>query len=112
MGVTAPMPVSTVMGVTAHASVSTTVALTEPEFLASVLTSITFPMAPRGTNPLIRTSLYNKFLSMPQFTMPMVIREYPYDMPTTMMADLQTNASTYAYNATTAFSPFNTHLGA
>jgi len=31
-------------------------------------------------------------------------------MPTTMMTDLQTNAFTYVDNATTAFSPYNTHL--
>jgi len=44
---------------------------------------------------------------MRQFTLPMVTMDYPYGMPTTMMAGFQTNASTYA---TTAFSPNNTHL--
>lgn len=67
-------------------------------------------MTPRGTNPLIAIFVDTIFPSMPQFTLPMVTRDYPYRMPTTMMVDLQTNAYTYADNVTTAFSPHNTHL--
>jgi hypothetical protein len=44
---------------------------------------------------------------MPQFSLKMVIWDYPYDMPTTMMEGLQKNVSTYT---TTTFSPYNTHL--
>jgi len=109
IGVTAPMPVSTVMGLTASTSVSTTTALTQSDLVASVPPSITFPLIAMDTNHQIRTSLDNKFLSMQQFTMSMVTREYPYDMPTTMMAGLQTNASIYADN-TIVFTPYNTHF--
>lgn len=35
-------------------------------------------------------------------------REHPYDMPTSMMAGLHTNASTFADNATTAYLPLLT----
>ena len=35
---------------------------------------------------------------LPSFTLPPGGREYPYDMPTTMMDDLQTNAFKYVDN--------------
>jgi hypothetical protein len=40
----------------------------------------------------------------------MVTREYPYGMLSSMIAYLQNNASTYADNRTTTFSPYNTCL--
>jgi hypothetical protein len=67
-------------------------------------------MIPRGTNPLIGSYVDSCFLCMSQFTLPMVTTDYLCGMPTTKMAGLQTNASTYVDNATTAFSPYNTHL--
>jgi len=110
IGVTAPMPVLTVMGVIAPIFVSTMVTLKQPKLVAFLPPPISFPMTSRGTNPLIVISLDIIFPSMPQFTLPMVTRYYPYGMPTTMMSDLQTNASTYADNTTTVFPPYNTHL--
>lgn len=47
---------------------------------------------------------------LPSFTLPYGSREFPYGMPTTMMVDLQTSASTYADNPMTITSPFNSHL--
>jgi len=67
-------------------------------------------MTPRGTNPLNGSYVDNRFFSLPQFTLPMVTRNYLYGMATKMMTCLLTNASTYADNATTAFSPYNTNL--
>jgi len=92
------MLVLTAMWVTAPASVLTMAMLTRPNLVAYVPPPITIPMTPRGTNPLIGSYMDNKFISMPQFTLLMVTRYYPYIMLTTMMTCLQTNASTiYIY---------------
>lgn len=47
---------------------------------------------------------------LPSFTLRLSSREYPYGMPTAMMANLQTNASRYADNTMTVASPLNPYL--
>jgi hypothetical protein len=46
------------------------------------------------------------FIVMQNFNMPMINREQPYGMPTSMMASLHNNASTFAYHAI-PFTPYN-----
>jgi hypothetical protein len=100
------MPISTIMGVTASMSVSTTAALTQLDLVDFVPPPVTFPLTPRDTNHQIRISLDNIFLSMQQFTMHMVTREYPYGM---LKTGIQTNVSTYVDNAI-VFTPYDTDL--
>jgi hypothetical protein len=77
--------------------------------VASVPPPVSFPMTPMYTNPLFGNSMESIFPLLPPFSLPMVTREYPYGMPTRIMAGLFTKASTYANNTTTSFSPYNTH---
>lgn len=44
---------------------------------------------------------------MPAFTMAMAGMDYPYGMPTSLMAGLQTNTSMFADNANTLMSPLH-----
>lgn len=47
---------------------------------------------------------------MPGFKMPLVSRDFPYGMPTAMMAGLQSNTSTYTDNNATIMSPKNLYV--
>jgi hypothetical protein len=76
--------------------------MTQSELVAFVPPLTTFHVTP---NHQVITSLDNRFLSMQHFTMPMVTRKQPFGMSTSMMEGLQTNASTYADNAT-VFTPY------
>lgn len=47
---------------------------------------------------------------LPSFMLPLITRDYPYGMPTSMMTGLQSHASTYADNDVTTGSPLNPYL--
>jgi len=96
IGAIAPTRVLTFILVTAIISVSTHV--------ASLPTPVSFLITPLVTNSRNGNSIYSRFPFVPQFSLPMATRDYPYGMPTTMMACLQTNVSTYADNTTNIFS--------
>jgi len=103
--------VSTAMGVIAPPIVSTTAAaMTQPEmetfmppFTTSIHVSTTVPMSPHHQ---VRARLDDRFIAMQNFIMPMTNMEQPYGMPTSMMASLHNNASTFAYYAI-PFTPYN-----
>lgn len=46
---------------------------------------------------------------IPGFSFPIGSREYPYGMPPSMTAGLQTGMSTYVENAVATISPYNLH---
>jgi len=84
--------------------------MARPDIVTSVPPPVSFPKTPMGTNPLLGSYVKTRFPFMPEFTLPMANKGFPCSMPTIMMASLQTNAFIYADNATTTFSPYNTHL--
>lgn len=47
---------------------------------------------------------------VPSFTIPLVIRDYLYGMPTAMMEGLQSHDSMFADNVATIAPPFNPYL--
>lgn len=48
--------------------------------------------------------------NVPTFILPLVIRDYPYGMPTAMVIGLQSHASMFADNAATIALSHNAHL--
>jgi len=108
MGETMAMPISTDMGVAAPATVSTTdVPMTQPEmgtfeppFTVGVPVSTSVPISP---HPQVRSRLDDRFITMQNLS-----REQPYGMPTSMMASLHNNASTFADHVN-PFTPYNAH---
>ena len=65
------------------------------------------PTTPRDTLVVVG---YPMHPYVPSFTLPLVTRDYPYGMPTTIMASLQSHTLTFVHNVATIASPLNPYL--
>lgn len=66
-----------------------------PGVVVSLHVATSIPMTPMPSHTPLLDHMPSYF---PIFTMPLVSRDFPYGMPTAMMAGLQSNASTYVNN--------------
>lgn len=93
------------IGVTAHIPILMLITLNVLEPVASSPLPVIVPTTLGPTRPIVGNTINPRVPYAPQFSLPMVVRDYPYGMETLMMADLQINASTYVDNNMIIFSP-------